>query len=74
MGINEKKEYRAVARYSFLSAAGAAEEENEGDDDEPGAVIVKEMAKAVVHKKVLRKIVSGAIPLRYHSMAVQAKA
>ena len=37
-----------------LTAAGA-EEDDQGDDDDPGAVIVKEMAKAVIHQKVLRK-------------------
>lgn len=59
------------ARYHFicLTVAGAAEEDDQCDNDDPGAVIVKEVAKAVVHKKVLRKNVIGDFPLRYYTMA-----
>ena len=44
-----------------LAVAGAAEEDKQGDHNDPGAVIVKEVAKAVVHQKVLRKNVVGGL-------------
>ena len=57
-----------------LAAAAGAEQDDQGDDDDPGAVIVKEMAKAVVHQKVLRKnSLRGFCPLRYHHMGDSEK-
>ena len=35
--------------------AAATENYDNSENDDPGAVIVKEMAKAVIHQKVLRK-------------------
>ena len=59
---NKNKWYRTKVRYHFaLAVAGAAEEDDQGDDNDPGAVIVKEVAKAVVHQKVLRKKVFGGL-------------
>ena len=59
---------------SLCSAAAAAEYDDECKNDDQGAVIVKKMAKAVVHGKVLlaanAAFVSIAEPraLQYHTM------
>ena len=37
------------------AAAAGAEQDDQGDDNDPGAVVVKKVAKAVIHQKVLRK-------------------
>ena len=56
------------------AAAAGAEEDDQGNDEDPGAVIIKKMAKAVIHQKVLRKnSLRGDFPLRYHSMAARKK-
>ena len=45
----------------YLVIAAATENYDNSENDDPGAVIVKEMAKAVVHQKVLRKKVFGGL-------------
>ena len=37
------------------AAAAGAEEDDQGNDEDPGTVVVKKVAKAVIHQKVLRK-------------------
>ena len=40
------------------SVAAAAENHDQRNNNDPGAVIVKEVAKAVIHQKVLHRLIS----------------
>ena len=69
---NKKKAGTYPCLFCTSTAAAAANENDERDHDDPGAVIVKEMAKAVIHQMILHKMF-GVVPLRYHTMRTAKK-
>ena len=44
------------------SASAAAEDDQQGNDDQPKPVIVEQVTKTVIHKKVLPYDIEGCCP------------
>ena len=51
-----------LSKIVYSASSAAAENENESDDYYPKAVIIKEIAQAVIHSRVLPSKLKGLLP------------
>ena len=46
----------------FIGSTAAAEDNQQSDDNDPDPIVVKQIAKTVIHSKVLPRKVQGLLP------------